>query len=459
VQAIVASGVSADEQAGIAVFRTQDPTAGLVRVTNAARSLPIPTPAAPFQAGETFDEYCVFHTTIAMPDYQSGDAPFTTDGGSFLYDDHGAPILQRMELANFVVTIPRAPMPSAGYPLVVFIRTGGGGDRPLVDRGTQGTNGGPPLVPGSGPALIFARAGFAGTSVDGPLGGLRNTTHADEQFLIFNIQNPPALRDNLRQSALEISLVAHIMQSIQLDVSSCPGASTPNGGPARFDSSHFALMGHSMGATIAPLVLAIEPLFRAALLSGAGGSWIENVIYKEHPLVVKPFAEILLGYEKLGFALTEFDPLLTLLQWAGEAADPPAYARGIIDEAKERPPCHVLMMQGIVDHYILPPIANATSLSVGLDLAGQPLEDSLAPLLPLVGRRTVQLPVSDNRSLQDAAITAVVSQFPGDMIEDGHEVVFQTEPPKHAMRCFLSSWLQAEKPMVPIDDVESAPCR
>ena len=48
---------------------------------------------------------------------------------------------------------------------------------------------------GSGPALRLARAGYAALSVDGPLGGLRNPDAQDEQFLIFNILNPTALRD------------------------------------------------------------------------------------------------------------------------------------------------------------------------------------------------------------------------------------------------------------------------
>jgi hypothetical protein len=456
--AIEKTGVRADQLAGLAVFRTQDPVSRLADVTRAALSMPLPKPSAPFRAQEIFDGYCVYHTTIGMPDFQSGQPPFSMDGGGWTYDASGAPMLQRTELANLVITIPRAPAPAAGYPLIVFIRTGGGGDRPLVDRGVQGTSGGPPLVPGTGPALTFARAGFAGASVDGPLGGLRNTTGADEQFLIFNVQNPVALRDNLRESALELALFAHVLADLSIDVSSCPGTMTSSGTLSRFDAAHFGLMGHSMGATIAPVVLAIEPMYRVGLFSGAGGSWIENVIYKQKPLAVKGFAEILLGYPSVSFELTEFDPLLSMLQWAGESADPPSYARAIIDEPSMRSPTHVLMMQGIVDHYILPPIANATSLSVGLDLAGMPLETSLMPLLSFVGRRAVDLPIADNRTVGSNPVTAVVSQFPADNIEDGHEVVFQTEPPKHAIRCFLQSWLSSDKPMIPAYGPELAAC-
>ena len=122
----------------------------------------------------------------------------------------------------------------------MFIRTGAGGDRPLVDRGQQATNGGPPIVPGEGPALYFARAGFAGIEVDGPLGGLRNTTGANEDFTTFNVANLPAMRDNIRESAVELDVIAHVGVALQLDTSDCPGAAAT----ASFDASHVAIMGH-----------------------------------------------------------------------------------------------------------------------------------------------------------------------------------------------------------------------
>jgi hypothetical protein len=199
-----------------------------------------------------------------------------------------------------------------------------------------------------------------------------------------------------------------------------------------------------MGATIAPLTLAVEPRYRAAILSGAGGSWIENVIHKLSPLPVKPLAEILIGYPPRGLELTEHDPFLNLLQWAGEAADPPAYAWNLVHDAPNDP-IHVLMLQGIVDTYILPPIANTTSLSLGLDLAGGSLDVDeprlseflpLEELLPYREREQLTLPASGT-----AGATAVVVQHLEDGIEDGHEVMFQTEGARHQVRCFLESYL------------------
>src|SRR5262249_44009794 len=160
--------------------------------------------------------------------------------------------------------------------------------------------------------------------------------------------------DNVRESAAEYALFAHVLAGLTLDVSDCPGTTSP----AKFDATKVGLMGHSMGATIAPLVLAAEPMYKAVVLSGAGSSWIENVIWKQLPLPIKPAVELLLRYTTLDPARTiqDDDPVLTLLQWSAESADPVVYTRALLQEpAKGQSPRHVLMEQGIVDHYIMPP--------------------------------------------------------------------------------------------------------
>jgi hypothetical protein len=340
-------------------------------------------------------------------------------------------------------------MPSGGYPTAIFVRTGGGGDRPLVDRGPQPATGEPATTPGTGPALHFAKAGWAGIQVDGPLGGLRNTTHQDEQFLIFNVTNPEALRDNIRQSALELIVLAHALPSFTVDTTGCAGAAASS----KLDGSKLAIMGHSMGATIAPLAVAHEPLLKAMILSGGGGSWIENVLYKRKPVEVRPVAELLLNYTSR--TLQAGDPVLTLVQWAAEPGDPQVYAHSIASR-------NILMLQGIVDNYILPRIANSLSLPLGLDLAGDEIDTGdpaldgqtpISALLPLAGRSQLSFPVSGNAS----GSTAIVVQHRGDGIEDGHEVVFQTEPPKHQYRCFLASLLTGT-PRVPAPGPADAAC-
>jgi hypothetical protein len=458
--ALAAVEIAADQVASFAVFTTGTPGAQLLAVRNAMLAAPLPAPLTPFAPAELFERFCVFESTIEMPIFQSGTPPFTELGGAWESSPDAAPILQGHETARIVVTIPRSTMPAPGFPVVLFSRTGGGGDRPLVDRGARADSGGPAILPGSGPALELARAGFAGVSVDGPHGGLRNVTSGDEQFLIFNVTNPAALRDNVRQSAAELALQAHVLGALSIDASSCPGLES-GGAPVKLDTNTLALMGHSMGATIAPLTLAVEPMFSAVILSGAGGSWIENVLHKQKPLAVKGFAELLLGVAGK-HSLSASDPALSLFQWGTEPSDPPVYGRAIVAEPLDGAPRHVLMLQGIVDHYILPPIANATSLSLGLDLAGDALDSatpeladlpSLGSMLAFSGRAQIGLPASGNAS----GATALVVQHREDGIEDGHEVVFQTEMPKRQYRCFLESLLTGA-PRVPTASGDPASC-
>jgi hypothetical protein len=438
------SGIAASSLAGLAVFQTGNPTQGLKTVAvDALANAPSAT-LTPFMRTDLYDGYCVYQSTIQMPDYQAGTPPFGTTGGDWQFDATGKPILQRMETANVYVTVPRATMPTAGFPTVVFERAGGGGDRPLIDRGVStGSTFTGAVTPGTGPAQELAKVGWAGMSIDGPLEGLRNTTNGNEDFLLFNVLNPLAMRDNMRQSSLELIVQAHLLDWIRFNASDCPGLVTPNGGNVAFDTGMLALMGHSMGATITPPAIALEPRYRALIMSGAGGSWVDNIVYKKKPLDTKPLAEAVIGLTG-DYQLTEWDPMLGLLQWAGEPADPPVYSRMITSESQ--PPRHVLMFQGIVDHYILPPIANAESLSLKLDLAGPELDANvpelsqftpLGPLLPLSGRSAIALPVANNISSGGVMATAVVTQHPGDGIEDGHEIMFQTEEPKHEYRCFL----------------------
>jgi hypothetical protein len=348
-----------------------------------------------------------------------------------------------------------------------FIRTGGGTNRPLIDRGPEATNGGPPITPGTGPALWFAMAGMAGAMVDGPHEDLRNPTNDNEDFLMFNINNADALRDNVRESAAEYALFAHTLAGLSLDVSDCLGT-TPS--VATFDASHMGLMGHSMGSTISPLVMEAEPMYRILVMSGAGASWIENIIWKQQPLDIRPVVDLLLRYNTLDPPrdVPEDDPVLTLLQWSVEAADPLVYTRALLqDPAAGQSPRPVLMEQGIVDHYIMPPIANATSLSLGLDLTGTPLDATSAELtmdgaptlesvLQYSGRSQIPLPVAGNFA---SGVTAVVIQHPSDGIEDGHEMVFQTDPPKREYRCFLQTWVAGQTPLVPLPGDVTGPCQ
>ena len=457
-------GVPLADVSGLAAFTTQDPTRQLSLVRDDGLSRAAPLPGRPLALLETWPAYCVFSSTVQLPVWQAGTPPYASLGGGWAFDVLGAPVFQRFEEANLFVTVPRAKMPAAGWPAVLYVRAGGSGDKPVVDRGPRPAKG-QPYTAGEGPAMNFAEVGFAAVEVDGPLGGLRNGTHGDEQFLVFNFVNPEALRDNIRQSAIELSLVARALDRLAIAPAAAAACAGTSAGAQKFDLGHLAIWGHSTGATIAPLAAAIEPRIGAVLLSGSGGSYLENVLWKKAPLDVKPLAELLLGYTAKGRSLTADDPVLSLIQWAAEPADPQVYARRL---ARAPPagtaPRHLLQFQGIVDHYILPPLVQAVSIPLGVDLAGPALDVASAelsvftPLEAALGRADrgrIALPARGNQAA--GAVTAVVVQQPQDGIEDGHEVAFQTEAPKHQYRCFLKSWL-AGVPQVPVAGGLRDPC-
>jgi len=431
--------VLADEElAALTVFTTWDPLTEQSALAEAVRDRMAAEVDTPWALTEVFDELCVYESTLQVPVYQQGEAPYLSGGGGIEFVD-GEPLFDHHETARILVTLPRSG--AGALPVVVHVRTGAGGDRALVERGQVDADG-ELLEPGSGYGRVYAAAGYAGVSGDGPLGGLRNTTGGDEQFLIFNVSNPVAMRDNLRQSAAELAALPPLLDTVELDAGDCPGLERT----VRFDTERLGLFGHSMGATIGPVALHDAPEFDVVLLSGAGGSWIENVIHKQSPLEVRPMAAAMFGYASTGFELTEHDPLLGLLQWAGEGADPPVADRVLVETE-----LHVLKLQGIVDTYILPPIANATSLSMELDLVGPSLDaahpdleayDALEDRLPLVGTRQHDLPHTP------AWPVRAVVQYPEDGLQDGHEVAFQTEAPQRAVRCLLEALAAVEDPLI-----------
>lgn len=449
-----------DRLFALTVFRTARATDELFTFVEAARLDP-PSVSTPVLI-ETHDRFCVYRAELELPDYQHGPIPYASPGEGTWRLANGLPELARRTPSRLFITVPRTTT-EGRTPFVVFVRTGGGGDRPLIDRGPRATAGGEPIVPtGTGYAMQLAAAGWAGLTWDGPHGGPhRNPGGQDEQFLMFNVLNLAGTRDSIRQTALEAVLVRELASRLTVDTSGCEGASDT----LTLDPNRSAIMGHSMGAWVAPLALAASDTttgqgFRAAILSGAGSSWMANIVYKKSPVDVRPLAEAILGYSATGRSLTMSDPALLLLQWAGEAADPQSYAH------LARVDRDILMIEGIVDTYILPPIAQGTSLGLRLDLAGPAMPYDTDPrlvgftplpeLLPLAGLTQRDTPVSKNRG----AHTAVVVHAPGDAIEDGHEAAFQTPGPKHQARCFLETLAKDGAPTVvtpSLDEWEACP--
>ncbi len=452
-------GVPRDTLAALTVFTTGHPMRRMRSLAERMETIALPEPVTPWEMTDVFDDFCVLSSRIDMPIFQRGEPPFFTSGGDIEFDAEGSPVQQGTEPSRLVVTLPRRAVPAAGFPAMVFIRTGGGGDRPLVDRGREPSHGAGAFEPGEGPARYFARAGFAALSFDGPHGGLRNVSGIDEQLTIYNFLNPSALRDNILESAGEAVLMGRLLASLEWPASACPGldASATSNGAVQIDESRMGIMGHSMGGTIAPLSLATSPRLRAAVLSGEGGSYLENLLFKESPVPVKPIATAILRYGQHGAELSRADPFLSILQWGAEPADPPIYGRALVHAPIAGASRHILMFQGIRDTYITPTIANASTGSFGLDLGGAALDTSVNDVLVASGGQRIELPASGNlRGSAGEPVTGVVVQHRQDEVEDGHEIAFQLDEPKRQYQCFLTTFAADRPPLVPTGAAEAS---
>ena len=93
--------------------------------------------------------------------------------------------------------------------------------------------------------------------------------------------------DKVRRSGGELVRLPDVLGSLEIDTTDRPGA-----GPlSRLAvDARLTLMGQLVGATIAPLVVAEEPRCWALILSGAGGSYIEDIAHKPWGLEVQSIA-------------------------------------------------------------------------------------------------------------------------------------------------------------------------
>ncbi len=459
-------GVNMDAVAGLTVFTTGAPTRDWSAIVAAARAAGGMSLASNITRTELWPDYCVYETRVGVPFYQQGTPPFATQGGALGWD--GTALTTNADapkqIARLVLTVPRVATPDDKRPTVVFVRTGAGGDRPLLDRSVHTTPGVDVL--GAGYAATFARRGWAGVQLDGPLGGpLRNPDAVDEEGLVLNLSNPVALRDNLRQSALELALLPDFLKTFALPTYApwdCPPIPESGGHSIRFDTDHLVLFAHGTGATIAPLAAVAEPRYRALLLSGAGGSWIERVVHATSPVEWAPQVAALLS-EPVD-TIDEHNPALSVLQWALESTDPTLVARSLWVDADAQDARHILMFQGLVDPATPPPVANALSLSLGLDLAGDALDVSLAPgqrdlqsLLRFGSGEVRPLPSGLNALVGSRKLTEVLVQQAADGLEDGHQVVFQGDTPHHQIACFLDGVL-GDAPLVAGPGSEADAC-
>lgn len=393
-----------------------------------------------FDAEELTPELCVLRGTVTLPQFQAGEAPFDEEG-LFSFDSDGLPIVTRTEDAPVAIVIPRTPMPTTGYPLVLNVHGSGGYSiamvRPVGDDGVPGD----PI----GPAIPYATKRLATAGFAMPLNPERFIGAEETAYL--NVNNLVAMRDTFRQGILEARLFLEAMSKLEMDptlLEGCIGAALPDGEDGFFfDTEKMLITGQSMGGMYTNLIGATEPLLRAAVPTGAGGHWTYFIL--ETSLrngQIPSFLTLLLGTT---VKLTHLHPVLSMGAAALEPADPIVYmphlARRPLEGHPTRP-VYEPVSKG--DSYFPTTIYDAVALAYGHQQAGDVVWPEMQDALALSNKDgIIAFPVSNNAQSESAdAYTGVVVQYEADGDYDPHAIYSHRDDVKRQYACFFDSFLK-----------------
>lgn len=450
-------GVGRDTVAAATVFTTGDVVKEVYELSERVRDS-FDVTVDSLSLARTRDRYCDLRTEIDLPQFQRGTPPFDTEG-TFEFDGEGLPIEQRTEAAKLVITIPREPMPEAGYPLMVYYHGSGGIASQVVDRGTQSRDG--TIVAGEGPAHVIAAHGFAAAGASLPLSPDRLPGAAATEYL--NLENLAAFRDTFRQGVLEQRLMLDALLELEVDpatLGSCDGVELPAGETMiRFDPDSLVALGQSMGGMYTNMIGAVEPRFEALVPTGAGGHWSYFIL--ETSLI--PGVGGLLGavLRVMADEISFLHPSMNLLAVGWEAAEPfvymPRLSRRPLEGFTPRP---VYEPVGMGDSFFPIAVYDAVALSYGHPQAGDEIWPSMQDALALADLDGfIDYPVVQNLTSDTGEdYTGAVVQYAGDGFSDPHVIFVQLDEVKYQYGCFLETQVRTGTAVIPAPAALGTPC-
>jgi hypothetical protein len=437
--------------AAATVFTTGDPIATLEKQVPYVAGLPPITPGS-LGLRDDWPSFTALKGTIDLPQYQAGTPPFLLGGGNEVKNPAGLPLAQGTDTANFQLSVPKGKMPATGFPLYFFVHGTGGDCTQAIDRGRQ-LSANTPSPPGTGIASWVGPQGWGTACVSLALTPDRIGFLSFDGYVAYNFLNPVAFRDNFVQMLLELVHFRSMVLSLQIDPALCPqtdASASPNG-KIFFDPNMVVFGGQSLGSYLAGMLASMLPC-KGAILSGAGGSWIEFPFGPTNPV---PLANVVsLLALPIGDNVDQFHPLIAAADAALGAVDNTHFHRHILREpAPGVDPPNLLVVEGHVDHQVPENLQRALILAIGLDLAGPEVgatpQDMDAIVLPISGRSQLPYPVQGNWQLASGAKkTAVYVRYPEDGILEGHYVFFQQPAVIPQVQGFLADLVAGNVPTI-----------
>jgi pimeloyl-ACP methyl ester carboxylesterase len=318
-------------------------------------------------------------TTIArfIGDDTNTDGP---DDETFELERDGVPKVRSVDEIPITVILPKGPMPTNGFPVIVFGHGLGGSRRDMLNLaeplcaqgyamiGIDMWNHGLRLSPTDNGNNLGSKPDFTGdrTMRDGFSDDADGIAYVEffESFM-----NLSAIRDSIRQSTLDISRVALLIQTNPslVDLRGPFGATTP-----KFDKTKVAYLGQSFGTIVGTDLAAIEPSIGLYVLNVAGGGLLDHIFPASAKIgeLAVPLAEQL--YRTQG-TLDRFHPLVGAMQAIFDGADSLTYARhvlrdrftidnGVLDRR------HIVVIEAMGDEIMPNRATEALARSFGLHL-------------------------------------------------------------------------------------------
>jgi hypothetical protein len=380
---------------------------------------PCPDATGDRACGAPTADYQEYHALVSLPIFQEGTSPYLTpaDGGAIAVS--ADPPRQDVCLS---LTVPTGTAPAAGWPLVVTAHGTGGSFRSHVRDEVAGV-----LSSGSVP---FAVLGIDQV-VHGPRRG--DSTESPDN-LFFNFLNPDAARGNpLQGAADQLSLLRF--------------AATIDGTgdmPTTIDPDKIVFFGHSQGGTEGSLMLPFADDYKAAVLSGNGGSLMHALLNKTSPVDIRGLLPLLIQEPMLYDGTEDVHPVLSLLQQWIDPADPLNFARLLRTPPTGHAMKNTFEVYGLNDTY-----------SPGITLWNYSIAGGFLQVDPVLGDEEPDFditlthapaPVSGN--LGTMMFTHGMRQYDPASGDDGHFVVFDVPQANEDFVRFLSMAASGQVPAI-----------
>lgn len=430
-----------------AVFRTGDFVWEMKALRKAIALMDDPMPLDIKVIAE-YENFYIIEGKIIVPIWQNGQRPYWDEGGEIHFDNNG-PVIQWYEQIRFAVSVPKdRPMPEAGFPMLLYANGQGGTYTQIFDRGGVGDAAN---VPGTGPGREFANRGIACLDIEAALSGPRHPTGSYAGLEFFNFINLVAFRDNIRQAASEFSMLVKMVNNLIIPAELVPDADID--GDVIFDPENIFFWGHSTGASIGALAMAVEPRIKGGMVSGAGVSWIYNLTMKLEPIPLAPTIDYFSGAEDFD----EFHPLALMFQNICDPAEAAYFARHwTVETSGIRPALNSLIIMGVFDRYFPPAMIDGLIVASQVDVAEPLVYEPTLDALELSGGKTVSLPASLNNQWGS---TSLAIQFQADLGVDGHYSPFYFPEAKYQYTCFFESLAKTGTATLPLPKSDAfAPC-